>query len=75
MTRTRRYVPQPLVLLPIESFDYHRSGRYLVDFNGIIQEASYTPAELMFRLASNPRKTIPIKDIAAYSYLGPITET
>lgn len=64
------YSPQPIILLPIESFDYHISGRYLVDYQGEIREASYDFKEVAFRLLCKPEQKIPVTSIRAYSYLG-----
>ena len=70
----RHYPLQPIILLPIESFDYHISGRYLVDYQGAIREASYDFKEVAFRLLCKPEQAIPVKSIRGVSYLGPLDE-
>lgn len=68
------YSPQPIILLPIEHFDYHISGRYLVDYQGEIREASYDFKEVAFRLLCKPEQKIPVTSIRGVSYLGPLDE-
>lgn len=66
---TIEYTPQPIILLPIESFNYRISGRYLVDYLGEIREASYDCKELAFRMLCKPEQKLPITSIRAFSYL------
>lgn len=66
----RHYPLQPIILLPIAAFDYHISGRYLVDYHGDIREASYDSKEVAFRLLCKPEQKISVTSIRAVSYLG-----
>ena len=66
-----RYYPlQPIILLPIDTFDYRISGRYLVDYQGEIREASYDSKEVAFRLLCKPEQKISVTSIRGVSYLG-----
>lgn len=66
---------QPIIMLPIDIFDYHVSGRYLVNYLGEIREASYDYNEIAFRLLCNPEKKLPVKSIRSFAYLGKLDNT
>jgi hypothetical protein len=61
---------QHLIIIPMTSFDYTISGRYLISYKGDIREASYNSKEVAFRLLCKPDTPIRVPDVSGYSYLG-----